>query len=64
VRTLHILSLGLAKPIGNFYLYKWRKRQMRLTELYYAGSPRYERLLKKITRKKEKIDRLVVRNVY
>ncbi|MCY7311043.1 MAG: hypothetical protein LH619_09705 [Chitinophagaceae bacterium] len=58
-RWLSILTLGLDKPLGQYYLYKWRKRQMRLTEYFYNGSADYKTLLNKINRKKEKIDRLV-----
>ncbi len=59
-RLLHFLSLGLDREAGNYYLYKWRKRQMRLTEYYFAGSPRYQRLYDKIRRKKERIDKMVI----
>ena len=58
-RLLHILSLGLDRITGNYYLYKWRKRQMRLTEYYFAISPKYKKLSEKINRKKERIDKLV-----
>ncbi len=58
-KWLSILTFGLAKPVGEYYLYKWRKRQMRLTEYYYEKSASYKKLLEKINRKKEKIDRLV-----
>ena len=58
-RWLSILTLGLDKSLGQYYLYKWRKRQMRLTEYFYNGSADYKTLLNKINRKKEKIDRLV-----
>lgn len=52
-------TLGLDKILGQYYLYKWRKRQMRLTELYFSGSPHYSKLLAKVNRKKERIDRMV-----
>ena len=58
-RILHLLMLGMDKSLGQYYLYKWRKRQMRLTEHYFSGSPKYKILLKKINRKKSKIDKLV-----
>ena len=58
-RLLSIFTLGLDRPLGQYYLYKWRKRQMRLTEYFYTGSADYQKLLSKINRKKEKIDRLV-----
>ena len=59
-KLLSFLSLGLTRPLGQVYLYKWRKRQMRLTEYYYEGSPVYTSLLKKITRKKDKIDDKII----
>ncbi|MEI9945085.1 MAG: DUF5995 family protein [Chitinophagaceae bacterium] len=58
-RTISVLTLGLDKMIGQYYLYKWRKRQMRLTEYYFAGSPKYNKLLNKVNRKKERIDKMV-----
>jgi len=58
-KLLSSLSLGLSKPLGRYYLYKWRKRQMRLTEYFFEGSPRYEDLLGKINRKKERIDKMI-----
>jgi len=57
---LSILTLGLAKPLGQYYLYKWRKRQMRLTENFYKGSAGYKKLSDKVNLKKRKIDRLVL----
>jgi Family of unknown function (DUF5995) len=63
-RTLDMLSLGLDKTAGQYYLYKWRKRQMRLAKYWFTGSTKYQKLSAKITRKKEKIDRLVVTELY
>jgi hypothetical protein len=57
---LHELSFGLSKTAGRYYLYKWRKRQMRVTEYSFLQSDRYSKLLDKINRKKDKIDRLVI----
>ena len=58
-RLLSILSLDLTRPLGKYYLYKWRKRQMRLTEYYFAGSAKYKTLLEKINGEKERIDRMI-----
>ena len=63
VRLLNSLTLGIDKRIGNYYLYKWRKRQMRLIEYAFAESPKYLPLLEKINRKKEKIDKLVLKQL-
>lgn len=59
-KTFSVLTLGLDKTLGRYYLYKWRKRQMRLSEYFFAGSEKYKRLLNRINRKKERIDRLVI----
>ncbi len=61
LRILRILTLGLDQKYGQFLLYKWRKRQMRLTEYYYEGSPKYAKLLRKINRKKKHLDRMITR---
>lgn len=59
-RLLAFVTLGLAKPVGQYFLFKWRKRQMRCTEYRYTSSPKYQPLAKKISEKKEKVDRLVL----
>ena len=58
-KTLDIFTLGLDKVLGQYYLYKWRKRQMRLIRYYFAGSAKYDNLLKKIHGKKERIDKMI-----
>jgi hypothetical protein len=58
-RLLHALLLGTDRMLGQFYLYKWRKRQMRLMKYHFAGSPQYKKLFDKINRKKERIDKLI-----
>jgi hypothetical protein len=58
-RILHAVTLGLDKLAGYYYMYKWRKRQMRLMKYYFTGSPGYKKLLDKINRKKATVDNLV-----
>jgi hypothetical protein len=62
-RTLSILSLGLTAPLSNYYMYKWRKRQMRVTEYFFAGDRRYQKLQLKIDRKKAGIDETIIKNI-
>ena len=59
-RTLHFISFGLDKPFASYLLYKWRKRQMRVTEYRFKNSPKHEKLFAKIQRKKKAIDRLIL----
>ena len=58
--TIRNRSFGLSRLAGDFYLYKWRKRQMKLARLYWNDSPKFEALLKKVDLKKQKIDRLII----
>jgi Family of unknown function (DUF5995) len=60
IRNLDRFTFGISKWVGNFYLYKWRKRQMRLARYCWSHSPRYGPLLEKIRLKKKKIDRLIL----
>jgi hypothetical protein len=60
-KALSIITFGLTRVAGNLYLYKWRRRQMRLTGYYYIGSPKYKILLARINRKKAGIDKLVIK---
>jgi len=57
---LHTLSFGLSKTAGKIYLYKWRRRQMRLTKYSFEQSPKYKKLSDRVNRKKDKIDRMVL----
>ncbi len=59
-QTLHLITFGLDKILGNYFLYKWRKRQMRVTEYRFSNSSKYQRLSDKIERKKNKVDRLII----
>ena len=62
-KLLGILTLGMDRFLGNYYLYKWRKRQMRLTEFAFTKSSKYHPLLNKINRKKVRIDKLVIKHL-
>ena len=59
-RFLHQITLGVTRWLGNWYLYKWRKRQMRLARYHWNGSSKFTALEKKVERKKKKIDVLIV----
>ena len=54
------LTLGLDNYLGKYFLYKWRKRQMRLTEYNYTGTEKYKKFQAKVDRKKNRIDKIVV----
>lgn len=60
---LHLLdqaSLGFAKWYGTWMLKKWRKRQLRMAHLYQTDKKRFDQQSKKLNRKMELINRLIL----
>lgn len=60
INSFDKLTFGISKWIGNYYLYKWRKRQMQLAKLYWQKSPEFNLLLAKVEKKKLKIDKKIL----
>jgi len=63
VKTIHVLSLGLAKSYGRQLLKKWRKRQIKIATLYYYDQQKFERIRTKTEKKKNKIDKTISRQL-
>lgn len=61
VRRYHLFSLGFDKAIGKYLLKKWRKRQVKLALSYLNGKPGTEKKLARIERKRERINRKIIR---
>jgi len=61
VLAVHVITIGASEWIGNMYLYKWINRQMKIAELYWAQSPGCEKLQERTRRRKNFVDKLVVR---
>ena len=62
-RTLDKLTLGLARTYGSVMMASWRKRQFRLA-IWKSTHPEKEAWLKRKTdRRKERIDRLILRHL-
>jgi hypothetical protein len=61
VKTLHILTAGLDKTYGRFLLRKWRKRQLKIAMLKYTDSEKFQKKLKLVEKKKNKLDRMIER---
>lgn len=59
VRFMRALTLGGVKKLGELILYKWRVRQDQLALLYYKNPERFRRKLARVSRQKEKTDRLL-----
>jgi hypothetical protein len=58
-KKLDMVTLRLDRWVGYYYLYRWRKRQIRLTEFYFTGSPKYKKLNRKVHKKKDRIDTMI-----
>jgi Family of unknown function (DUF5995) len=63
IRLLHHLSFGLDELFGKLMLKRWRKRQIRLAELYFADKPLFEKELNKLHRKRNRLDHLIRKNI-
>jgi hypothetical protein len=59
LRLLHILSFGADQVYGRVMLKRWRKRQMRLAELYFRDKYRFERERNALQRAISRINRLI-----
>lgn len=60
---LHLLdqaSLGFSKWYGTWMLKKWRKRQLRMAYLYQTDKKRFDQKSKKLNRKMELINQLIL----
>ncbi len=62
-RFIHHASLGIAKPYGKWMLLRWRKRQVRLAELYFSDRAVFERKLQKNRRKMDSLNKFIRRNI-
>ena len=61
VRFINSFTKGLAKKIGERIIYKWRRRNVNLAILFYYDHKKFERRLAATNRKKQQIDRLILR---
>lgn len=60
---LNNTTLGLTKIYGKMMLSRWRKRQLRLAILYHTDKTKFEDALSSLTRKREELNRLILRNL-
>ncbi len=60
LRWINTISFGLVKMAGERWLYKWRKRNIRLAIIYFDQPERFRRKLAQVSRKKDRIDRLIL----
>jgi len=63
VAVIQKFSLGLGKWYGWLMMKRWRKRQVKLAILYYENPYRFVKKEKAISKKKQRIDRLILRKL-
>lgn len=62
LKLLHVTSLGLDKWYGKILLRRWLKRQLKLATWYYSHPARFQKKLKKLDGKMNRLNRLVTRH--
>ncbi|MBL7744043.1 MAG: hypothetical protein JNN00_11260 [Chitinophagaceae bacterium] len=62
LRVLHTISFGMDELYGKIMLKRWRKRQMQLAELYFDDKPLFDKKLKRLRKKMDRLDDLIRRN--
>ncbi len=61
VRTIHTVTLGLDKLLAHQMILQWRKKQIRLSLLYYRNHHRLDKKLKRLHKQSSRFDRFAVR---
>ena len=56
---LHHLTFGFDRIYGKIMLKRWRKRQMQLAILYFTNKPKFERKLKSVKSKMNRLNRMI-----
>lgn len=59
LRLYHTVSLGFDKSIGRCLLHKWRRRQEQIALLYFTDKKKFEKRLKRVNKKRERIDKKI-----
>jgi hypothetical protein len=63
LHDLHIITLGFDKVYGRMMLKKWRYRQLRLAILKFENPHRFNSLKKRIDKKRNRIDKMIIRRL-
>ena len=61
VRTIHTVTLGLDKLLAHQMILQWRKKQVRLSLLYYRNHDRLDKKLKRLNKRINRFDRFAIR---
>ena len=63
IRLLHTVTLGLDKQYGKLMLVRWRKRQLKLSMLWFTNQTRFENKLAGLQKKMYHLDKLILQNL-
>ena len=61
---LHLITLGFDKLYGRLMLKKWRNRQLRLAILKFEHPNRFVAMKKRIYKKRNRIDKMIIRRLH
>lgn len=61
VRAIHTVTLGLDKLLAHQMILNWRKKQVRLSLLYYRNHDRLDKKLKRLNKRTNRFNRFTVR---
>lgn len=63
IRLLHTITLGLDKQYSKQMLIRWRKRQMKLSILWFTDKYQFEKKLMSLKKKMLQLDKLILQNL-
>jgi len=61
LKFVNSFTKGFAKIVGERLVYKWRRRNVNLSILYYHNPEKFKRKLAIVDRKKQRIDKIIIR---
>lgn len=63
IRTIHKISFGGDRLYGKIMLARWRKRQMKLSILYFTDKKKFDKKLTKLNRKMTRINNMILHHL-
>ncbi len=63
MKVFHAASFGFDRLYGKILLDRWRKRQIRLAEIYYSNPLLFEKKRKRLRQKMGRLDKLIKKNI-
>jgi len=65
LKIVNSMTNGLAKQFGERVIYKWGLRQINLAILFYQDPVKFEKMLARVKRKKQRIDKMILaKNIF